>query len=180
MQPSYTSSLLHRNVLKTRLSFEIIKAFISNLFSENKSLAEATTSPNARIGYVKVKFFKLLKYFIKNFTSVWFDPVTGMQLCEINNCIKWLLRNHHFYLWGKTIPNMPFHAILLDNFRCNPLFRGLISVPKANRLNMERSARGSAQMLDCCGSAPAASTSQLRDWTVGQTTTTSLQKKIFL
>lgn len=76
----------------------------------------------------------------------------------------------------EMIPIMPFHTILLDNFRFIPLFvgRGPNLRTQSKRLNMERPARGSAQMLACCSSAPAASTGQLGDHTEGQTPTTSL------
>ncbi len=75
----------------------------------------------------------------------------------------------------ETIPIMPFHTILLDNFRFIPLFVGRGPNPRnqSKRLNMEGAARGSAQMLACCSSAPAASTGQLGDRTEGQTPTTS-------
>lgn len=77
----------------------------------------------------------------------------------------------------EMIPNMPFHTILLDNFRFILLFVGRGPNPRtqsSEMLNMERTARGSAQMLACCSSAPAASTSQLGDHTYWQTSTTSL------
>lgn len=75
---------------------------------------------------------------------------------------------------------MPFHAVLLDNIRCIALYVGVISVPKANRLNMERGARGSAQMFACCSPAPVPVQASCESFTVGETPTTSLQKKVFL
>lgn len=77
------------------------------------------------------------------------------------------------------IPIMPFHSILLDNFRFIPLFvgRGPNLRTQSKRLNMERTARGSAQMLACCSSAPAARTSQLGDRTEGQTPTSSFPSR---
>lgn len=73
------------------------------------------------------------------------------------------------------IPVMPFHTILKKNFCFIPLFLGRSPnlYTKSKRLNMARTARGSAQMLACCSSAPAASTRQLRDRSEGQTPTTS-------
>lgn len=73
------------------------------------------------------------------------------------------------------IPVMPFHTILKKNFCFIPLFLGRSPNlhPKSKRLNMARTARGSAQMSACCSSAPAASTRQLQDRSEGQTPTTS-------
>lgn len=73
----------------------------------------------------------------------------------------------------EMIPIMPFHTILLENFRCILLFVGPNLRTQSKRLNMERPSRGSAQMLACCSSAPAASTSQQGDHTDGQTPTTT-------
>ncbi len=77
------------------------------------------------------------------------------------------------------IPVMPFHTILLDNFRFIVCLWAevLISVPKAKGLNMEKTARGSAQMLSCCSSAPAAHTSQLKDRAEEHSPTTSYPLK---
>lgn len=73
------------------------------------------------------------------------------------------------------IPIMPFHTILKHNFCLILLFLGRSPNlhTKSKWLNMERIARGSAQMLTCSSSAAAASTSQLGGHSEGQTTTTS-------
>lgn len=71
------------------------------------------------------------------------------------------------------IPIMPFHTILLENIRCILQFvgRGPYLRTQSKRLNMETTARGSAQMFAFCSSAPAARTSQLGNCTEEQTPT---------
>lgn len=114
---------------------------------------------NSRQGYAKLNIFHLLTLLTQQ-TCTNPDPVRGTQLWFEWNGSRVRMP---FLPEEEIIPIMPFLTVLLDNFRFIPLFlgRGPNLRTQSKRLNMERTARGSAQMFACCSSAPAASTSQL-------------------
>lgn len=149
MQPSYTISLLHSNAFKTLLLVGVIEAFISNLSQtlRKKSLAQAVMYTTSCYRYI---------------TAWSFHPKILIQLMCMNLVQSGLKEvKPPFLSLEKMIPIMPFHTILLDNFRCIPVLTGQGPNPltQSKMLNMMCHRLcpdvGLLQLCTCCQYKPA-------------------------